>query len=494
MNVISTTSTMKSHPFARCERPRPRSHPLSSLLLSRVLPLVSAVFMFSEARAQDLTHKAPAQAAPTAIVGATVHPVSGGAIPDGVVYFNAGKVVGVYTRESWAEVAAKASFMPSLRVIDATGKHVYPGLLSPYSQLGLTEIQALRQTNDTSETGDVTPEVIAANAVNPDSTLLPVTRSNGILLAGVFPTGGTIPGQASVIRLDGWTNRDMTVVERAGLVLRFPSARTVTAWWMDQPEEDQQRTSNAALERVKRTFDTALAYDTARAADPASAADLRWEAMRPLFRGVAAEEASVSGGPGVRDAAMPLFVHASDLDQINAAVSFCVARGLRCVIVGGREADRCAGLLKDHGVPVILSGGTFQLPSRGDAAYDEAYTLPRRLHEAGVTFTIAGGDDTAHERNLPYVVAMAVAHGLPHEAGVRAITLDAATILGVGDRYGSLEAGKSATLIITTGSPLEVMTKVEGAFIDGREIDLSNKQTKLYEKYVERYRQTGDLK
>ncbi len=497
MKTISMTSTMKNEPLARRERPRPRTHSLSSLFVSLVLPLFSFAFMCSEARAQDLTHKAAAQSAPTAIVGATVHPVVGAELPDGVVYFNDGKVAGVYTREAWADVVKVVVFKVPLRVIDAKGKHVYPGLISAYSQLGLTEISALRQTNDSSETGDVTPEVIAANAVNPDSTLLPVTRSNGILLAGTFPSGGTIPGNASVIRLDGWTTKDMTVVERAGMVLRFPAMRSFSTWWMDRPEGEQQTENNAAMDRVKKVFDTAAAYNTARLGDPASPVDLRWEAMRPVFSSSTEPESDLV--PVVSDGAlpapqMPLFVFANDLDQINAAVSFCIERNFRCVIVGGRDADRCADLLKKHNVPVILSGGTFALPRRGDAAYDESYTLPARLHAAGVTFTIAGGDDTAHERNLPYVTAMAVAHGLPHDAGIKAITLDAATILGVDRQYGSLEAGKSATLIVTTGSPLEVMTKIEMAFIDGREIDLSNKQTKLFEKYKERYRQTGDLK
>jgi imidazolonepropionase-like amidohydrolase len=448
--------------------------------MTRTILLTVVSFAASPALAQDLTVKAPPQNQPLAIVGATIHPVGAPDVEDGVIYFDQGEIKGIHTRAEWEQIVRTASFGAPLRVIDAKGRHVYPGLISPYSQLGLTEIQALRQTNDTSETGDVTPETIAATAVNPDSTLLPVTRSNGILLAATFPTGGTVSGCASVIRMDGWTTREMTVSERAGLVARFPSMRVITAWWMDQPEEEQQRQSSAALDRLRTTFDTARAYDSARDADPDTPVDLRWEAMRALWN------------EGTDK--LPLFVHANDLDQINAAVSFCLERNLRCVIVGGREADRCADLLKRNNIPVIISGGTFQLPRRSDAPYDEPYTLPRRLREAGVLFSIAGGDDTAHERNLPYVVAMAVAHGLSHDAGIRAITLDAATILGISDRYGSLEKGKSATLIVTSGSPLEVTTRVLHAFIDGREIDLSNKQTKLYEKYLERYRQTGDLK
>lgn len=491
MNLI--TRLCRKQPTRSRAGSTAKRHHSSAALFSSLLPLLA---VSGVAPAQDLTLKAPPQKEAIVITGATVHPVSGPEIADGVVHFDAGQLKGVYTRDQWQEIVRTASFATPFKVIDAKGKHVYPGLITPYSQLGLTEIGALRQTNDSSETGDITPETIAADAVNPDSTLLPVTRSNGILLAATFPGGGTIPGQVSVIRLDGWTTRDMSVKDSAGMVLRWPGMRTFNAWWMDRSEGDQQRENNAALTRIKDIFQTAKAYDAARTADPASPTDLRWEAMRPLFRDYVSDLTPVTNDNEgeLQIDRMPLFVFANDLDQINAAVSFCVERDLRCIIVGGRDADRCAELLNKHKIPVILSNGTFQMPRRADAAYDDPYTLPKRLHDAGVLFSIAGGDDTPHERNLPYVVAMAVAHGLPHDAGIKAVTHDAATILGIADRYGSLESGKSATLIVTDGSPLEVTTRITHAFIDGREIDLSNKQSKLYEKYRERYRQTGDLK
>jgi imidazolonepropionase-like amidohydrolase len=436
----------------------------------------------SAAHAQDLTRKAPPQARPIAIVGATVHPISAAPIPNGAILFDKGLIVGVYDAAAWPDALRDAGGAGAVTLIDAAGKHVYPGLISPYSQLGLTEIQAVRPTIDFSETGDLTPEVVAANAVNPDSTLLPVTRSNGVLIAGIFPTGGTIAGVASVIHLDGWTNPELTILERAGIVARWPATRAVTAWWMDRSEEDQQRDNARARTRIVEIFDTAKAYHDLRTADPAAPIDLRWESMRDVFP------------TGDAPPRAPVFVAASDAEQISAAVTFFAERSMRCVIVGGREADRAADLLTKHDVPVILSAGTFVMPRRADSDYNEPFSLPRRLHDAGITFAIAGGDDTAHERNMPYAVALAAAHGLPVDAAERSMTLGAARALGIADRYGSLDAGKSATLIITTGTPLEVTTHVVRAFIDGRDIDLTNKQTELYEKYRERYRQTGDLK
>jgi len=174
-------------------------------------------------------------------------------------------------------------------------------------------------------------------------------------------------------------------------------------------------------------------------------------------------------------------------------VAFALTRKLKPVIVGGRDAALCAGLLKKHDIPVIVQG-VLRMPRKDDAPYDEAYTLPARLHAAGVRFCIATNDDTAHERNLPYNAAMAQAHGLPADAALKAVTLWPAQILGIDKEVGSLEVGKAAVLLISDGNPLEVTTHVKRAFSEGRDMDLSNKQTKLDEKYRERYRQLGLIK
>ncbi|MFA6046566.1 MAG: amidohydrolase family protein [Phycisphaerales bacterium] len=448
------------------------------------LTALFAATLATTALAQDLTHKAPAQSHLIAIVHATIHPVSGPEIADGAIWFDKGVIAHVGPASDWADLKTRARFASPPVEIDASGKHIYPGLFGPYTQQGLLEIQAVPATIDTRELGGIAPEVRATVAVNPDSTVLPVTRANGVLLAGVFPEGGIIPGRCGVIRLDGWTRPDLTVREDSGVVLRWPNMRPVSAWWNTRSDDEQLKEIKANLDAITKVSDTAQAYAAAKAADPASPTDLRWEAMRSLFPSAA------------KDAPPPvgtLFVLADDIDQINAAVTFCAERGVRCVLVGGRDAALCAPLLKEHKVSVLVSG-TFVMPGRDDAPYDDGYSLPKRLFDAGIPFAIAGGDETAHERNLPYAAAMAAAHGLTQEAAIRAITLSPAEMLGVADHYGSLEEGKSATLIVTTGNPLEVETHVTQAFIDGREIDLSNKQTELAKKYRERYRQTGDLK
>jgi imidazolonepropionase-like amidohydrolase len=185
---------------------------------------------------------------------------------------------------------------------------------------------------------------------------------------------------------------------------------------------------------------------------------------------------------------LPVFIAAGDADQITAAVTWAAERGLRPVIVGGRDAEQCASLLKRHDVPVIITG-THAFPKRADSPYDDAYTLPARLAAAGVRFCIASADRTAHERNLPYNAGIAVAYGLDPEAALKAVTLWPAQILGVEKDVGSLEVGKAATLFLASGDPLDVTTVITGAYIDGRAIDLGNKQSALAEKYREKYRQ-----
>lgn len=436
------------------------------------------------AAAQDLTHKAPPQAGPVILTNATVHPVTtqnpGEAIVDGGVVFSEGQIQFVGDAAGLKDFESRVRWAKAPTRIDAKGLHVYPGLIGANTQLGLSEIQSVRANNDTREAGSVTPEVRPAVAVNPDSTLLPVTRSNGVLTIATAASGGLIPGQVSVVQLDGWTTDEMTLRGHAGIVVNWPQMRAVETWWSRRPVEEQEREIKKALMDLERIFDTARAYAVARDADAKAPVDLRWEAMRPLFEADKSKQ-------------LPIFVAANDIDQISAAAAFCQERGLRLVIVGGRDAWLCAKLLKDLDAAVIVTT-TFTMPRRADADYDEAFAVPSKLFEAGVRFCIATNDDTAHERNLPYQAAIAAAHGLAPEQALRAITISAAEVLGVSDRVGSLEPGKLATFIVTTGDPLEVRTRVTRAYIAGREIDLSNKQTKLSEKYRDRYRQKGELR
>ena len=430
--------------------------------------LLSANF----ATAQDLTRRAAPQSGPIVLVGGRVYPVSGPVIADGYVVFDNGLITDV------GPMQAGGSLPPSVasttQRVNVTGKHVYPGFIGSYTQMGLTEIASVRATRDFNETGEATPEVVASVAVNPDSNLLTVTRTNGVLLCGTFPTSGVIPGRASVIQLEGWTSEDMTIKRDAGLIVSWPFMRSVRAPWMDKGDDEQQKDIRANLERIRDVFRSAGAYVRARAAEgDKQPTDLRFEAMRPYVTGATPQGT--------------VFIEASDYDQIMSAIAFAHEFSLKIVIVGGRDAHMVAKLLKERQIPVIV-GSTHGFPKRDDSPYNEPYTTPSKLHEAGINFAIASGEETPHERNLPYVAAMAVSHGLPWDAALRSITLSAAEILGIADKVGSLDKGKHATLIVTDGPAMEVTTNLTMAFIQGRQIDLRNKQTELADKYREKYK------
>lgn len=410
--------------------------------------------------AQDLVTKAPAQSNDVVIHGATIHPIDRPAVEDGMVWFSDGLI---------RSVGAKADVPESVTRIDAQGLHVYPGLIGANTTVGLQEIGAVRATRDEDEIGDTTPEVRAAVAVNPDSTVIPVTRSNGVLTVGVIPQGGLVPGRLSVMQLAGWTWEDMAVEADAGVVVRWPALPRSSSKPDDIEETMQRRRA------VDDLFERARAHLSARANDPAIAPDIRLEALRPALRGE-----------------RPVFLYADALEQIQSALAWAAERELRAVLVGGRYALDCVELLRERSIAVVVTG-THRLPGRRDLPFDEPFRLPAALQEAGVAWCLASSEEFANERNLPYHAASAVAHGLSLDAALRAVTLSAAEILGVADRIGSLTAGKQATLIVTDGNPLEVTTRVVHAFVAGRHLDLDNKHSALARKYREKYRQLGIL-
>ena len=407
----------------------------------------------------------PPQAKPIALKGATIHPVSGPEIPSGTIVFDKGKITAI---------GADAAVPAGAEVIDVTGKHVYPGLISANSILGLIEIGAARATVDIEETGAINPNVRAAASINPDSELLPVARSNGILTAHAVPEGGLVSGQSAVIRMDGWTPEDMTVRSPAAMHLRWPNLTINRNPRAQKSVKDQQKDIDKALKQIRDGFQTARAYWQARkSGTPGFKSDLRWEALMPVF-----------------DGSLPLFVHAATAAQIEAALAWAKEMQFKIVLVGGNDAWRMAPQLKESGTPVIIALST-ALPLRRDDGYDSAFSNAAKLHEAGVPFCIAmngRNSEAPHERNLPYEASMAAAFGLPKEEALKAITLYPAQILGVADQLGSLETGKAATLIVTNGDPLDFPTHIEAAYIDGRKIDLTNRQTRLRDKYLEKYR------
>ena len=434
--------------------------------MKTLLSTIVAASIASVSFAQSAQVPAPPQSQPIVITNATVHPLPGETLEGlGYVIFENGKVTQVGSGD--------APEVDGARVIDATDLHIYPPLISTDTTLGLTETGAVQVTQDSREIGEFTPEVRAVVAVNPDTDLIPVTRANGILLGLTFPQGGLISGRCSVIRFDGWTWEDMAVKPEAGMVINWPRTEPITARWMRTSPAEQMKRIRENLEEIDQFFDDAKTYIAAKDNDDSFDTDLRYEAMREVLAGET-----------------PVFIRANSAGQIESAVAWAVGRGLDPVIVGGSEADEAIPLLKKHDVPVII-GSTHRLPDERHDDYDAPFTMPNKLYEADVRFSIATAGEAAHERNLPYMAATAAAYGLPQHEALRSVTLGAAEILGIGEEYGSIESGKGATFIITTGDPLEVTTDILMAFIDGREIDLGSRHKRLNEKYKEKYRQLG---
>jgi imidazolonepropionase-like amidohydrolase len=417
------------------------------------------------------------------IRGATVHPVAAPEIQNGSVLVRDGRIIGV---------GRNLSAPKGVRVIEAKGLHIYPGMIDSATELGLSEISAIRESVDTNELGSFNPQLRAEIAVNPSSEHIPVTRANGITSVIAFPMsmgegqgggrrGGAqkpniITGQAALIHLDGWTWEEMEVKKSAAMSLKFPTIQAPPSRFTDAPEglfprvtyADAKKSYETQLRELKEFFENARRYQKAKAAkDPSFRTDLKYEAMLPVLEGK-----------------LPLAALTTRERAMRDAVQFADREKVRLVLADPRELGKMGPELKSKNIPVIL-GPTLALPMREDDPYDAAFTLPEKFHEAGVKFAF-GTFNNEFSRNLPYQAATAVAFGLPYEEALKAVTVNPAEIWGVSDRIGSIQEGKWADLVITDGDPLETKTQVKQLFIKGKTVDLDNRHKRLYEKYLNR--------
>ena len=412
-----------------------------------------------------LSAPAGAGAETLALVGGTVHTVSGPTLEGATVVVENGKI---------AAIGIGVAPPAGAEVISCVGKHVYPGLISSNSVLGLTEISSVRGTNDYQETGDVNPNIRAEVAINPESDLLAVARVNGVTSAVVLPRGGAIAGTAALIHLDGWTYEDMTLKAPLGLYVQWPSMTPARSFFERRSEEEQKKARDQAVESIRNAFNDARSYWKARNAEggtgiPRHDRDVKWEAMGKALRGE-----------------IPVMFQASALSQIRAVLKFVDEQKLvNVVLVGASDAWRVAEELKARNVAVI-AGPLLALPARRYESYDEAYTLPAKLEVAGVRFCISDGGgafEAMNARNIGYLAAMVAAFGLPKDEALKSVTLYPAQILGVADRLGSIEEGKIADLVVADGDPLEITTRVEQVLIGGKPVSMETRHTRLFAKY-----------
>lgn len=359
-------------------------------------------------------------------------------------------------------------------VIDAASKHVYPGFIAPNSTLGLTEIEAVRATNDFRETGSTLPNVRSLIAYNTDSKIIPTVRTNGILLAQITPRGGLVSGTSSIVVLDGWNWEDAAYKIDEGIHVNWPTMQSRK--YMDDDNValgpfEKNRDYVKQTDALKKLFADAKAYnETTEKAE----SNLRFESMKGLFTGT-----------------QTLFIHSNNAKEIIEAVSFVKQNKItRVAIVGGKESWMITDLLKENNIAVVISR-VHDLPDRPEDDIDQPYKLPFLLQKAGILFCLnnEGDMEAMGARNLPFLAGTAAAYGLTKEQALRAITLSTAKILGIDKTTGSIESGKDANLFISTGDALDMRTNnVERAFVKGNSIDLNNDQKALYEKYKTKYR------
>jgi len=428
-----------------------------------VISAVVAPLLPSSATAQ-VRMTVPPQSQPIALQGATIHTVTNGVIENGTILFNNGVITAIGT-----DVQLPAG----TRVVDASGKHIYPGLIDAYSTVGISESGSVDVSSDTNELGDFNPNVRAEVAVNAESRHIGTTRSAGVLVSLTTPGGGLISGMSSALNLEGWSWEEMSLESAAALNVNWPNPNPRRGGRGggrgggagDAPTYEER------VQELKDFFAEARAYRDAVAAGEEVRSDSRYAAMIPALNGE-----------------IPVVVAADGAAQINDAITWGQGEGVRIVIRGGRDAIHVADRLVSENIPVILTS-TMAAPGRAYEGYDGAYSMPARLYEAGVKFAISGGAGALYTNRLPWEAGVAVAFGLPEEEAVKAVTINAAEFMGLDDRVGSLEAGKQATLLITTGNPLDMTTNIEQAYIQGRELDMNDIQKHFFEKYMVKVRQ-----
>ncbi len=432
-----------------------------TLAVSLTATVVATTLLSPSSASAQVRMTVPPQSEPVALQGATIHTVTNGVIENGTILFENGVI---------SAIGTDVRIPQGTRVVDASGKHIYPGLIDAYSTVGISEIGAVGVSNDVNELGDFNPNVRAEVAVNAESRHIGTTRSSGVLVTLSTPGGGLISGMSSALSLEGWSWEEMSMESAAALNVNWPDpnpGRRRRSGGFGGPQEEPVPYPER-VQQLKDFFAEARAYRDAVAAGEEVRTDSRYAAMIRAL-----------------DRAIPVLVNADGAAQINDAITWGLEEDVRLVIRGGGDAIHVADRLVANDIPVILTS-TMAAPGRDYEGYDDTYSMPAQLHEAGVRFAISGGSGALYSNRLPWEAGVAVAFGLPEEEALKAVTINAAEFMGIDDRVGSLEPGKQATFLITTGTPLDMTSDIEQSYIQGREIDMMDIQKWFFDKYMKK--------
>ncbi|GAB5409069.1 MAG: amidohydrolase family protein [Balneolaceae bacterium] len=394
-----------------------------------------------------------ARTAKFALTNAKIYTVTNGVIENGTIVISNGII----------EAVGKNVSIPSdAEVIDYNGREIYPGMIDSGTQLGLSEIGSIAEANDFREFGDITPQMQALSAVNPNSEAIPVTRVSGVTTTLTFPRGGVLPGTAATINLFGYTPDQMFAGSK-GVVMNFPNNRR--RW--RQTQEQADRAKEKALNSVNDAWDKAEIYAKVK-----DSPDARYypemEALAEVVNGE-----------------MMLYLEVNSAPDILSAIDWIQDRGYeKVVFTGVAEGWRVADELVKANISVI-AGPVLSTPTRDSDGYTAPYANAGVMQKAGVKVALRTGD-TENSRNLPYNAGFAATYGMGREEALKAITINAAEIMGIGDQVGSIEVGKKANLFVSTGDPFETATQIVDVYIDGYQIPMRSRQTDLYDEFLNR--------
>ena len=406
---------------------------------------------------------APLQNKIITISGATAHIGNGSVIKNSIIIFENGILIAVADATS-SKIALRGT------IIDATGKHVYPGFIAPNTTLGLVEIDAVRPTRDQDELGEFIPNVRSLIAYNAESKVVESLRPNGVLIAQITPRGGTISGTSSIVQLDAWNWEDAVVKEDDGVHINWPNSYARGRWWLG--ESSAYKANKNYQEEIENIKSFILNSKTYGKSTPKKINEA-FKAMQGLFNGQ-----------------QKMFVHAQGEKEMIDAVTILKNNGIyNVVVVGAYEAYKISDFLKKNDISVLIQR-VHSTPERDDEDYDLPYKLAKLLVDEGILVALqtSGQMEGMNTRNLPFYAGQVAAQGLSKEKALQLITENPAKILGIDANYGTLEIGKSATLFICEGDALDMRTNIlSHAFIDGREISLETHQTKLWKRYSKKY-------
>lgn len=418
---------------------------------------VLLVFGYSIGYAQQTP--APEQSEVITIVGATAHIGNGEVIENSIIVMKDGKILNCVDATT-SKIALQG------KIIQAEGKHVYPGFIAPNTTLGLQEIGAVRATNDTREMGNMNPHIRSWIAYNAESKLVESMRPNGVLIGQVTPRGGTISGSSTIVQFDAWNWEDAAIKVDDGIHMNWPNTFTRGRWWLG---EDPGMKVNKNYSKNIDAINMFIAESKAYLKGSKSTTNLQYVAMEGLFNGN-----------------QKLFIHVNSEQGIRDAVDFAKENGItQIVVVGGYQAIKVADLLKANNIPV-LAQRVHRTPNSDDDDYDYPYKMAKLLVDKGILVGLenSGQMERANARNLPFQAGTVVGYGLDKEEALKLITSNTAKILGIDDRLGTLEEGKDATLFISEGDALDMRTNIlTHAFINGRELSLESHHTKLWKRY-----------